>query len=176
MASSVLSPSPLFSSLHHHQQRHLRTSTSPSSLPAVLFRLSRFPNSDPHRRRTSLLILSSSSSMNNLLPSPLSTRITQLTNPDLFVGTFHGVAQMLDRPTRVRGSRTYWRATASTPRTSFPDLPTSRRRVLPIGCFRYSPWEVLICVLDCADGYKLALKQQLFSQLPATLYTIIERL
>ncbi|CAL9781669.1 unnamed protein product [Musa acuminata subsp. burmannicoides] len=62
MASSALSPFPPFSSLHHRQQRHLRTSASPSSLPAALFPLFGFPNADPHRRRTSLLILSSSSS------------------------------------------------------------------------------------------------------------------
>ncbi|XP_064945929.1 uncharacterized protein LOC135597210 isoform X2 [Musa acuminata AAA Group] len=61
MASSALSPSPPFSSLHHRQQRHLRTSASPSSLPAALFPLFGFPNADPHRRRTSVLILSSSS-------------------------------------------------------------------------------------------------------------------
>ncbi|URD78458.1 hypothetical protein MUK42_02734 [Musa troglodytarum] len=61
MASSALSPSPQFSSLHHRQQRPLRTSGNPSSLPGALFPLFSFPDADPRRRRTSLLILSSSS-------------------------------------------------------------------------------------------------------------------
>ncbi|WOL11738.1 hypothetical protein Cni_G20502 [Canna indica] len=59
MASSVLAPPPLFSSLRHSQYHHLRSSSSPSYLPASLFPPSGSPQI--HRRcgRTHLLILSS---------------------------------------------------------------------------------------------------------------------
>ncbi|CAL9068767.1 unnamed protein product, partial [Musa banksii] len=94
MASSALSPSPPFSSLHHRQQRHLRTSASPSSLPAALF-----PSSASPMPTLTAAALPFSSSP----PPPMLGRST-------------GVSWS--------GSKKYWRPTASTRRTASPYLPT----------------------------------------------------